>query len=117
MNRFDKSSLAAVRAELNAVLAKYGMEQNLEFALGNIRFTEGSFNTTLTCNIKGAVTREDQILNSVLKAHKLGRQSADGLRKLVGYNSRAKAYPFIYEFGGKRFKCSIIAARQYFAMV
>ena len=112
--KFDKTNLKNIRAELNAVLAKYAVTQGMTLELGNIKFSEGEFEAKMKAKINGAVTRTETLLMSQMKYLNLQESGMSG-RKLVGYNSRAHAYPFVYEQAGKRFKCSVEMAKMYFA--
>ena len=112
--KFDKVNLKNIRAELNAVLAKYAVTQGMSLELGNIKFSEGEFEAKLKASIKGAVTRTDTMLASQMQYLNLQQSGLSG-RKLVSYNSRAHAYPFVYEQAGKKSKCSVEMAKMYFA--
>ena len=114
IKQFDKATLKAVRADINAVLTKYGVSSGMDFELGSIRFTSASFELKVSAKIKGAVTLDDQIMQSRATALGLKMTGLEG-RTLVKYNTRAKAYPFIYSQNGKMFKCSTEQAKRYFA--
>lgn len=113
MQTFDKATLMKVRAELNAVLAKYGSEAGLEFDIGSIKFTDQSFNATMSCKIKGGQTIQDKALVQMMQILNLQKNGLDG-RVLKSYNSRQYRYPFIYEQYGKMYKCSQEQAQRYF---
>ena len=113
ITKFDKATLQAIRRDLNAVLAKYAEANGMEMSVGNIKFSDGDFEAKVNAKIKGAKTMTDKILESVMAARGLQEMGTGG-RKLVGYNSRSYKYPFVYEKGGKRFKCSDESAVLYF---
>lgn len=114
MKTFDKATLMNIRKELNAVLAKYGDEAGLEFDVGSIKFSDESFDAKLTCKIKGGQSLQDKMLLQIMQRLNLQERGLDG-RVLKSYNSRQYRYPFIYELGGKSFKCSEDAAKRYFS--
>ena len=111
---FNKITASALRAELNAVLAKYGADANLEFNIGTIRFGLNDAKMQIETKVKGAVSREDRVVSNLIASYNLKEVGRNGER-LVGYNSRAYAYPVIYSRGGKRYKTSLENAKLIFA--
>lgn len=111
--KFDRSTLQNIRRDLNAVLEKYASANGMEMSLGTIKFSDGEFETKLNAKIVGAKTMKDTLLESVMAARGLQEMGTAG-RRLVGYNPRSYKYPFVYEQGGKRFKCSAESAEMYF---
>lgn len=103
---FNKATTTAFRAELNAVLAKYGADTNLEFKIGTIRFGVSDARMQIETKIKGALTREDRTISNLVSTYGLNETGRNG-EKLVGYNARAHRYPVIYSLGGKRYKTSL----------
>jgi len=114
MKNFDKVTLMNIRKELNAVLAKYGDEVGLQFDVGSIKFSDESFDAKLSCKIKGGQSLQDKALLQMMQRLNLQEHGIDG-RILKSYNSRQYRYPFVYELGGKMFKCSEDAAKRYFS--
>lgn len=114
ITKFDKSNLATVRADINALLAAYSKKSGIELNIGNISFSEGEFTTKLNAKLPNVKTIDDVILESRVKALGLKTTSKCG-KKLVGYNTRAKAYPFVFENNGKKYKCSTEQAKFYFS--
>lgn len=112
---FDKSNLSTIRKDLNALVEAYGKTIGVDFDFGNISFSAGEFKVKMGAKIKGAITRTDTILASLMKSHSLKTEGRDG-RVLTGYNSKAYAYPFKYSQGGKNFKCSLESAKMYFTI-
>ena len=110
---FNKVNLKIVREDISAILSKYAKETGIELSIGNIRFTEGSFTAKLDAKIKGAKTKEDSVLEFMMVTKGLAKTSKCG-KTLVGYNSRAGKYPFVFESAGKRYKCSENNAKMYF---
>ena len=114
--KFDKANLKSLRAEMQAVLEKYGMSSNLEIEVGNMRFSEAEVEIKVKAKVKGAKTRTDSILESMAKIHGLKLKNSFG-DELVQYNSRAYKMPFVYKCGktGKMFKCDDRSAKTRFA--
>jgi hypothetical protein len=103
---FNKATASALRSELNAVLAKYGADANLEFNIGTIRFGVSDAKMQIETKVKGAVSREDRVISNLIASYDLKEIGRNG-EKLVSYNSRAHRYPVIYSHGGKKYKTSI----------
>jgi uncharacterized protein YejL (UPF0352 family) len=114
--KFDRTNLKSLRAELAAVLEKYGVSSNLELAVGNMKFTEAEVEIKVTAKVIGAKTRSDNILETMIKLKGLKLKNAKG-DELVGYNTRAHKMPFIYlkASDGKRYKCAEDMAKFMFA--
>lgn len=110
---FDRPTLNTLRAEMQAVLDKFGA--NLEFDVGNMRFTDNEVEIKVKAKIKGKKTMSDRQLE--LAAHSAGIKNLVNKTgdKLVGYSPRAHRYPFIYERNGRKYKCSEFHARTLFA--
>lgn len=117
VTEFNKSNLNAVYKEINEVLAKYGLDSNLEFSLGNVKYDPTSFRVPLTVKIKGEKTftekKCDEELKLVAQFHNLTLNEVDG-KQLVGYNSRRHKYPFTYKQNGKLYKTSLNYAKAVF---
>lgn len=111
---FNKATTAAFRAELNAVLAKYGAEANLEFKIGTIRFGVSDARMQIESKVKGAITKEDRAVQNLIVSYGLKEVGRNG-EKLVGYNPRAYRYPVIYTLGGKRYKSTVENVKFLFA--
>lgn len=113
INEFNKVNLKNVREDISAILSKYAKDNGIEISIGNISFNAGSFTTKMEAKVIGAKTKEDSVLEFMIATNGLTKTSKCG-KTLVGYNTRGKAYPYIYEDGGKRFKCTELTARMYF---
>jgi flagellar hook-basal body complex protein FliE len=104
--KFDRANLKALRDEMNALLNKYGIDANLEFSVGNMKFSEVDAEIKVKATIKGAKTFSNVILET--RAASLGLNLMNKMGdKLVDYNSRAYKMPFVYinAADGKRYKC------------
>lgn len=113
--QFDKASLKTLREEMQAVLDKFGDKTGLAIRVGNINYTMTEADIKIKVNIVGAQTRAS------LEVKKLGvlmgftdDLSGTNGRRLIGYQSRNRKYPFIYELNGKQYKCTEAQAKAYF---
>jgi len=104
-NKFDRANLKALHAEMEAVLQKYGMDANLEFEVGNMRFSDAEVNIKVKAKVKGAKTFTDTMLETRVKALGLKMKNSFG-DELVAYKPRSYKYPFVYRTrSGQMFKC------------
>ena len=110
---FDRKNLSALRAEMEAVLAKYGVESNLEITVGRMTFSESDVEIKVSAKVKGATSFSDIVLESRVKA--LGLVMEKNGAKLVRYDTKKYKMPFIYEKGGKLFKTTEEHAKILFA--
>lgn len=112
-NGFNPKNLEALRVSLNAVLKDAGFD-DLEFDTGKIRYENAKCTIQLEVKVKGLDSMEDSMLKSRMEALNL-RAVGTGGRTLVEYKARNHRYPFIFEMGGKRYKCTEAQAALYFA--
>jgi hypothetical protein len=106
IEQLNKITCQKLRAELNAVLAKYGSEANLSFEIGTIRFSASDARMQLTAKVKGVKTSTDRALEQQMKIHGLQEVAPSGAR-LTAYNSRRYKYPFSYTENGKNYKAPL----------
>jgi hypothetical protein len=113
---FDKTNLKALRAEMQAVLEKYGVASNLEINVGNMKFSEAEVEIKIKAKVKGAKTRTDSLLETMAKLEGLKLKNSAG-DELVEFNTRAYKMPFVYRKAsdGKLYKCDERAAKMRFA--
>lgn len=113
---FDKKNLAALRAEMNAVLQKYGASANLEIEVANMRFSSAEVEIKVKAKVKGAKTFTDAILESRAAALGIKMKNKNG-DVLVEYKTRNWKMPFVYisAADGKRYKCDENTAKMRFA--
>lgn len=113
---FDKNNLNALRAEMNAVLQKYGVSANLELEVGNMRFSSSEVEIKVKAKVKGAKTLTDSILESRVAALGLKMKNKNG-DVLMEYKTRNWKMPFVYKCGasGKLFKCDERSVKMRFA--
>lgn len=104
--KFDKTNLKALRAEMNALLNKYGVDTNIEFTVGNMKFSEAEVEIKVTAKVSGAKTFSNVILESRAAALGLKLKNKFG-DELVDYNTRSYKFPFVFVDAkdGKRYKC------------
>ncbi len=114
--KFDKTNLKALRSEMEALLNKYGVNSNLEFSVGNMKFSEGDVEIKVNAKVKGAKTFSNVMLET--RAASMGLKLTNSYGdKLVDYNTRSYKYPFVYLSAkdGKRYKCDETMAKLRFA--
>lgn len=110
---FDKATLKALRSEMQAVLDKFGA--NIQFEVGNMRFSEAEVDIKVKAVIKGATTRADEQLELMAKLSGITKLTNSNGDRLVAFKSRSPKYPFVFVRDGKRYKCSEREARILFA--
>lgn len=115
-SKFDRKNLTALRAEMSALLSKYGIDSNLEFEVGNMKFSEAEVEIKVKAKVTGAKTLTNVILESRVAALGLKMKNKFG-DELVDYNTRAHKMPFVYinAADGKRYKCDERMAKMRFA--
>ena len=67
-SKFDRTNLNALRAEMAALLNKYGVDSNLEFEVGNMKFSANEVEIKVKAKVKGAKTLTNVILESRVAA-------------------------------------------------
>lgn len=113
ISKFNKANLRQLRADMNQALDAVAQKHGITIKAGNARFTENN----VTFKIEAGIIGSDGIAKSKerIALEKLYPQYADkavklmGKRgpvsgKVVGYNSRAKKYPFQVETQQGQFK-------------
>lgn len=115
-SKFDRANLKALRAEMQAVLEKYGVASNLEITVGNMKFSEAEVDIKVKAKVKGAKTRSNQMLETMAQIQGLKLKNSTG-DELVDYNTRARKMPFVFKCAktGKMFKTDERGAKQRFA--
>lgn len=110
---FDKKNLQVLRTEINALLKAHGIE-GLEMSVGNCKFSSGDATFQLSVKIEGAKTFNETLLESQMAFYNLQKTASNGA-VLVEYLPKNHKYPFVYAYGGKRYKCDERTARMMFA--
>jgi hypothetical protein len=92
-----------IRKEMEEAMATIGAKHGLEFSIGNIRYNETSFRTSLEVKEVGTKSVKEQKLEMAYevfaKVHGLPKlnsviRAQDGkLLKIIGWNTRAPKYP------------------------
>lgn len=114
MNKFGRKNLDMLRSDIEKALAAVAEKRGVTFKTGRIRYTDGEFDMNLNCVIDGVKTKNQKNLEIMVEQFNLQLDGIAG-RKLVEYKSRNHKYPFIFEFEGKRYKCSRDQAKYYFS--
>ena len=111
--KIDRVVAACLRNELNKVLTDFAEKNGLDVSLGNARFTDSEMRfLNARFVIKGKPKREEKALEHQFAVHGLKETNGRGDR-LIEYNRRLYAYPFIYinARDGRRYKCSLGQAK------
>jgi hypothetical protein len=128
MASLTKPQIAQIRTDIMSALAAVTAKHGVDFSLGTIRFGADTFGGKLSGVVRGAAGTSttapvDLKALALAKTGKrlLGQNYSDtakyhslslGTVRFVGYNSRAKAYPFIVATtGGKRYKITTMSAQ------
>ncbi len=104
---FNRSNLGKLRLDLAKVLEDFGADNNIDFNLGNIRFSISEFRVTVEAKVHGATTFSDSVFEAKVEENNLTLKAVvkDGnVYKLTGYKARRKKYPWSYTKNGKAFK-------------
>jgi hypothetical protein len=114
--QFDKTSLKSLRDEMQSLLNKYGVDSNVSFEVGNMKFSSAEVEIKVSAKIVGAKTRTDTILERQISMLGLRMKNHNG-DELVEYNTRAPKMPFVYLSArdGRRYKCTKEMAQLRFA--
>lgn len=109
---FTPTKLKVLRAAMQKALEEAGIE-DITFEIGNCRYDDGEATFKVAAKLDGVKSRKDVALEKQMKIYGLKEEGRDGA-KLVSYNSRSYKYPFVYEKGGKRWKCGSDQAKYLF---
>lgn len=127
MTALTKTQVSAIRADLATAFGLIAKKHGVDFSLGTIRFNAESMRGTLSGVVRGAAgtsvtTPVDtkalalaktgkRLLGASFDATAKYRSQSLGVVSFVGYNSRARAYPFVVVTStGKRYKIGSNAA-------
>ena len=127
MTSLTKTQVSAIRADLALAFGLIAKKHGIDFSLGTIRFNAESMRGTLSGVVRGAAgtsvtTPVDvkalalaktgkRLLGASFDATAKYRSQSLGVVSFVGYNSRARAYPFVVvTSAGKRYKIGSNAA-------
>ena len=127
MTALTKTQVSAIRADLALAFGLIAKKHGVDFSLGTIRFNAESMRGTLSGVVRGAagtsvtspvdvkslaLTKTGKsLLGASFDATAKYRSPTLGVVSFVGYNSRARAYPFVVvTSAGKRYKIGSNAA-------
>ena len=112
--KFDRNSLKVFRAEMQNLLNKYGIGSNVEFVIGNMKFSDVEVDIKVYAKIVGRKTFNNLQFESRVASLGLQLKNAFG-DELVDYNSKAYKMPFVYvKANGKKYKCDERTAKMLF---
>ena len=123
-----KSSVAAIREDLNAAFKAVAAKHGVDFTLGTIRFNADTMGVKLTGVRRGAggtsatTTVSPELVALKKKAYLLGATFDEtktysspslGRVRVIGFKAAAKKYPFIVQqvSTGKRYKITSFSAK------
>lgn len=117
--KIDRKNIDGIRKEMQAVLDKYGLDSNMEISIGNIKFSDTSFDAKVSVKISGEKSfqekQADSELNLMANFYNLSLEECNG-KRLTSYKSQNHKYPFIFlnTTDGKSYKCSEAQAKANF---
>ena len=128
MTALTKPQVAAIRADLALAFALVAKKHGVDFSLGTIRFNAESMRGTLSGIVRGAAGTSvtapvdlkalalaktgKRVLGASFNTTAKYRSQSLGVVSFVGYNTRARAYPFVVlTSAGKRYKIGTNAAQ------
>ena len=125
MAQITKSNIAQIRADVEAALKTIYAKHGVDISVGRIVYNENQFRCKIEGNVRGAnaaapVTPKAAALKNALwllpntfDETKKYRVGSLGPSIVVGYNSRARQYPFIVKqvSTGKSYKVSQMSLR------
>ncbi len=108
MPKFTRPQLKEIREAMQQALTSASIP-NVKIIVGNCSFLDGEATYKITVLLDGAKTREQKQLEIMLPKLNLSIDSTNIHEpdcKLIGYNSRARTRPWIYERNGQRYGCN-----------
>lgn len=113
ITQFDKNTLRILRSEIDVALAQVGNAYGIDLHAGNARFDAKTATFKLDLALldeSGVVETKEMLALKAFNPDMVGKTVTlhRGMTgKVIGYNRRAKAYPYIVETdAGKKFKLS-----------
>jgi hypothetical protein len=128
MATISRSNISTIRADVEAALRTVYAKHGIDITVGRITFTANDFRCKITGVVRGAagtstaapvdptafaLTRAAYQLGNNYKAGAKYHSTSLGKIEIVGYNSKAKKYPFIVKVvaNGKKYKVSSSSAK------
>ena len=108
-NKFNRPACRSLREDLEKVLQSYGVDANIDFKVGNMRFSESEVKITVEGKISGVKTVTDSIFESMARQHNLTTEAVykgGDEYQLTGYSSRRPKYPWSFTKNGRPYKGS-----------
>jgi hypothetical protein len=110
IKQLDTQSLKALRLELDTVLEKFSKKSGVEIKTGGIRYTSNTATIKLEAKVAGSKSKDASALEFFTKFKENDQINIKqlGQVKVVGYNTKAKKYPYVVESikNNKRYKLS-----------
>lgn len=128
MAQITKSNIAQIRADVEAALRAVYAKHGIDVTVGRITYNSESFRCRIEGNVRGAtgagnaaptnayaaaLKNKAYMLGKTFDATKIYRVGTLGRAQVVGYNGRARKYPFIVKqlSTGKQFVVSAMTTR------
>lgn len=118
---FTKTNIENARKELEVALRTVGTRLGVDFNVGIIRYDSSTFRCKLEAKAHGSAAVGSSTEMDAVAYHRLGPKFDEnktylslslGRVKIIGFNRRAKKYPFIVEtVKGKKYKISSLSAQ------
>lgn len=100
----DRAKAKIIHQKLNEVMAQFAKENGLTFIAGRATYDTEMFNMKVslgaTASETGILTHQErkaELLPEMAKIYGLSLERNRDGKKLVGYNAKAREYPWIYE--------------------
>jgi hypothetical protein len=127
LQAFSKVACQALRHDLEQLLMKFAHDNglNMQFHVGNMKFFPGEVDIKLKATLNAAKntaspeapkTKESAALEQNIRFYNLNLESRDSMKVLIGFNTRAPRFPFIYldRNTGLRYKASLASVKTHF---
>src|SRR5690606_31343377 len=110
IERFNKATLQALRPEVQAALDAIAEKHGIKLQLGNISYTPdgGSFTSKIEGKVEAIANEAEAARFREIAAmygydHEKEADTPQGKARLIGYNPRKRAKPWIIQIGEKKF--------------
>ncbi len=116
ITKFDKPTLRALRADIDAALAAVGAKHGISLSAGNARFDANTVTFKLNCvllNSDGKAETREMLDLKALYPQLVNKRVSIGPRTngtIVGFNARAQKYPFLLKTPKGVYKISSVQA-------
>ncbi len=116
ITEFNKPTLKALRADIDAALTAVGAKHGISLTAGNARFTGDNATFKLECallNSDGVAESKEMVALKALYPQLVNKRVSIGPRThgtIVGFNHNAQKYPFLLKTPKGVYKISAVQA-------